>query len=63
MNELSDLPTTRRAIGFRNEGMFFEAKVLFQQLAQADPAYPLAAYEYGCSKLLTGGPGRCSSVA
>ena len=38
-----DLPTTRRAVGFRNEGMFFEAEVLFQQLAQADPAYPLAA--------------------
>ena len=63
MNELPDLPTTRRALGFRNGGMFFEAEVLFQQLAQADPAYPLAVYEYGCFKLLTGGPGRCSSVA
>ena len=43
--------------------MFFEAEVLFQQLAQADLTYPLAVYEYGCFKLLTGGPGCCSSVA
>ena len=38
MNELPDLPATRRVVGFRNEGMFFKAEVLFQQLAQADPA-------------------------
>ena len=63
MNELPDLHTTRRAVGFRNEGMFFKAEALFQKLAQADPVYPLAVYEYGCFKLLTGGPGRCSSVA
>ena len=31
MNELPDLPTTRRAVGFRNEGMFFKAEVLFQR--------------------------------
>ena len=63
MNELPDLHTTRRAVGFRNEGMFFKAEVLFQQLAQAEPAYPLAVYEHGCFKLLAGGPSRCSSVA
>ena len=34
--------------------MFFEAEAMFQQLAQADPAYPLAVYKFGCFKLLTG---------
>ena len=54
MNEHPNLPAAMRAVGFMNEGKFFEAEALFRQLTQANSAYPLAVYEYGCFKLLTG---------
>ena len=54
MNEHPHLPAAMRAVSFRNEGKFFEAEALFRQLSQANSAYPLAVYEYGCFKLLTG---------
>jgi len=54
MNEPQLTSALRRAMSFENEGKFFEAEILFRQLIQAKPDYPMAHFMYGTFKLLKG---------